>query len=328
MKRREFIALFGGAAAAWPFPARTQDAGRTYRLGMMLPFPRDARESVGIVDAVIGELRRNGYVEGQNLVIEYRAWAPHVDLVSDYAAELVKKPLDVIAVGGPVAVRAVQKATGTMPILAITDDMIGEGLVKSMARPDGNTTGVSILSTELDGKRQEILIEVVPGVRRIAALADINTTASAQLEALQREAKARNIELSIQRVDKAAEIPGALEAAKASGAAALNVLASPMLHANHQIILQRVPALRLPAMFQWPELAEEGGFVAYGPRFTQMMRELYARQLVQLLRGVKIADIPVEQPSKFELAINLKTADALGVTVPPAMVARADKVIE
>ena len=327
MKRRNFITLFVGAAA-WPLAAHAQDAGRTYRLGMMLPFPRDARESVGIVDAVIGELRRNGFVEGQNLIIEYRAWAPHVDLVSDYAAELAKQPLDVIAVGGPLAVRAVQKATGTMPILAITDDMIGEGLVKSMARPDGNTTGVSILSTELDGKRQEILIEVVPGVRRIAALADVNTTASAQLDALQREAKARNIELSIQRVDKAAEIPGALEAAKASGATALNVLASPMLHANHQIILQRVAALRLPAMFQWPELAEEGGFVAYGPRFTQMMRELYARQLVQLLRRVKIADLPVEQPSKFELAINLKTADALGVTVPPAIVARADKVIE
>jgi putative ABC transport system substrate-binding protein len=328
MNRREFIALFGGAAAVWPFPAHAQDAGRTYRLGMMLPFPRDARESVGIVDAAIGELRRNGFVEGQNLIIEYRAWAPHADLVSDYAAELVNQPFDVIAVGGPVAVRAIQKATKTMPVLAITDDMIGEGVVKSMARPDGNITGVSILATELDGKRQEILIEVVPGARRIAALADINTTAPAQLETMQREAKARNIELSIQRVDKAAEIPGALEAVKASGATALNVLASPMLHSNHQIILQRVAALRLPAMFQWPEIAEEGGFVAYGPRFTQMMRELFARQLVQLLRGVKIADIPVEQPSKYELAINLKTAEALGVTVPPTLVARADKVIE
>ena len=136
------------------------------------------------------------------------------------------------------------------------------------------------------------------------------------------------IELSIQRVDKAAEIPGALEAVKASGATALNVLASPMLHSNHQIILQRVAALRLPAIFQWPEIAEEDGFVAYGPRFTQMMRELYARQLVQLLRGVKIADIPVEQPSKYELAINLKTAKALDLTLPQSLIARADEVIE
>ncbi len=328
MRRREFIALFGGAAAAWPVAAGAQDAGRTYRLGLMLPFPRDSRESVGIVDALIDALRRNGFVEGQNLTIEYRAWAPHVDLISDYAADLAARPLDVFAVGGPVAVRAVQKATKTMPILAITDDMIGEGVVKSMARPDGNATGVSILATELDGKRQEILIEVVPGARRIAALADTNTTAPAQLEALQQEAKARNIELSIQRVDKAAEIPGALEAVKGSGATALNVLASPMLHSNLALILERVAALRLPAIFQWPEIAEEGGFVAYGPRFTQIVRDLYARQLVQLFRGVKIADIPVEQPSKFELAINLKTAKALGVTVPPSLVARADKVIE
>ena len=328
MKRREFIALLGGTAAVWPGAIRAQDAGRSYRLGMMLPFPRDSRESLGIVDAVIDELRRNGFIEGQNLAIEFRAWAPHVDLISDYATDLAARPLDVIAVGGPVAVRAIQTATRTIPILAITDDMIGEGVVKSMARPDGNTTGVSILATELDGKRQEILIEAVPGVHRIAALADTHTTATAQLEALQREAKIRNIELSIQRVDKPAEIPRAVEAAKAAGAPALNVLASPMLHSNYQIILERVAALRLPAMFQWPEIAEEGGFVAYGPRFTQIFRALYARQLVQLLRGVKVADIPVEQPSKFELAINLKTANALGVTVPPALVARADKVID
>jgi len=328
MKRRDFIVLLASAAAAWPPAAHAQDAGRTYRLGLMLPFPRDARESLGIVDAVIGELRRNGFVEGQNLAIEYRAWASHVDSITEIAAELVAHPPDVIAVGGPLAVRAVQKATGTVPILAITDDMIGEGVVKSMARPDGNTTGVSILATELNGKRQEILIEVVPGVRRIAALADTNSSPPGQLEALQQEAKSRNIALVLQRVDQAAGIPSALDAAKASGAGALNVLASPMLHSNHQIIMERVAALRLPAIFQWPELAEEGGFVAYGPRFTQIFRDLYARQLVQLLRGIKVADIPVEQPSKFELAINLKTANALGVTVPAAIVARADKIIE
>src|SRR5437764_6950266 len=188
--------------------------------------------------------------------------------------------------------------------------------------------GVSILATELDGKRQEVLIEVVPGARRIAALADTNATPPGRLEALQQEAKARSIELAIQRVDKGNEIPAALDSAKAAGAAALNVLASPMLDANHQIILQRVAELRLPAIFQWPELAEEGGFVAYGPRFTQVIRDPYARQLVQVFRGVKVSDIPVEQPSKFELAINVKTANALGVTVPPAMLARADKVIE
>jgi len=327
MRRRDFIAALG-TAAAWPHGTRAQDAGRTYRLGMMFPFPREALESVGIVDALMDELRRNGFVEGKNLVVEYRAWAAHLDLISDYAAELVKRPLDVLAAGGTPAARAVQKATNALPILAITDDMIREGVVGSMARPDGNTTGVSILAIELDGKRQEILIEAVPGARRIAALADTNATPLARLEALQQEAKARSIELAIRRVDNGNEIPAALESAKAAGATGLNVLASPMLHANYQIILQRVAALRLPAIFQWPELAEEGGFVAYGPRFTQLIRDLYARQLVQVFRGVKVADIPVEQPSKFELAINLKTANALGVTVPPAMVARADRVIE
>jgi len=327
MRRRDFIAALG-TAAAWPHGTRAQDAGRTYRLGMMFPFPREALESVGIVDALMDELRRNGFVEGKNLVVEYRAWAAHLDLISDYAAELVKRPLDVLAAGGTPAARAVQKATNALPILAITDDMIREGVVGLMARPDGNTTGVSILAIELDGKRQEILIEAVPGARRIAALADTNATPLARLEALQQEAKARSIELAIRRVDNGNEIPAALESAKAAGATGLNVLASPMLHANYQIILQRVAALRLPAIFQWPELAEEGGFVAYGPRFTQLIRDLYARQLVQVFRGVKVADIPVEQPSKFELAINLKTANALGVTVPPAMVARADRVIE
>jgi putative ABC transport system substrate-binding protein len=219
-------------------------------------------------------------LKGKNLVVEYRAWAAHLDLISDYTAELVKRPLDVIAAGGTVAARAAQKATNAIPILAITDDMIGEGVVRSMARAEGNTTGVSILATELDGKRQEILIEVISGARRIAALADTNATPPVRLEALQQEAKARNIELSIHRVDKGDAISAAFESAKAAGAAGLNVLASPMLHANYQIILQRVAALRLPAMFQWPEFAEEGGFVAYGPRFTQLIRGLYARQLV------------------------------------------------
>src|SRR4029077_14894210 len=221
-----------------------------------------------------------------------------------------------------------QQATKTIPILAITDDMVGEGVVSSMARPTGNTTGVSILATELDGKRQEILIEAVPGLRRMAALADTNTTAVAQLNALQEAARARSIELSILRIAKGEEITAAIEVAEASGAVALNVLASPMLHSNRHLILERVAAQRLPAMYQWPETAEEGGFAAYGPRFTQIMSELYARQLTQLLRGAKVADIPVEQPTKFELVINLKTADAAGVTVPESLLVRADKVIE
>jgi putative ABC transport system substrate-binding protein len=328
MKRREFITLIGGAIVACTFPAIAQEAGRTYRVGILFPFPLETDEAVGTITALSDGLRRQGFIEGQNLAIDYRAWAPHIDLTSVYAAEMVKGRPDVIVVGGPAAVRAAQQATKTIPLVAITDDMVGEGVVSSMARPTGNTTGVSILSTELDGKRQEILIEAVPGLRRMAALADSNTTAIAQLNALQEAARARNIELSILPIAKGEEIAAAIEKAKASGAAGLNVLASPMLYSNRHLILERVAAQRLPAIYQFAEIAEEGGFTAYGPRLTQIMSEILARQLIQLLRGSKVADIPVEQPTKFELVINLKTADAVGVAVPAGLVARADKVIQ
>ena len=188
--------------------------------------------------------------------------------------------------------------------------------MKSMARPGGNTTGMSILGTELDGKRQEILIEAVPGLRRMAVLADSNATGSRQLQALQDAARARGIELSIHQIASAEEITAAIDAAKASGAAALNVLSSPFLYGNRQIVMQRVAALRLPAIYQFPEEADEGGFVAYGPSLVQIFREQVTEQVVKLLHGVKPADIPIEQPTKFELVINLKTANAMGVTVP------------
>jgi putative ABC transport system substrate-binding protein len=197
-----------------------------------------------------------------------------------------------------------------------------------LARPGGHTTGISILATELDGKRQELLIEAVPGLRRMAALADSNVTAVAKLRELQEAARARNIELSIHRVASGDEITAAIDMAKSSGATALNVLASPMLHANYQLIMERVSMLRRwPAMYQWPELAEEGGFAAYGPRLDQLP-DIGVRMIVKVFRGTKPADIPIEQPTNFELVINLKTANALGVTVPATLVARADKVIE
>jgi len=160
----------------------------------------------------------------------------------------------------------------------------------------------------------------------MAVLADSNATGARELKALQDAARARGVELSIHQIVE--EITPAIDAAKASGAAALNVLSSPFLYGNRQIVMQRVAALRLPAIYQFPEEAEEGGFVAYGPRIVQIFRELVTEQLVKLLRGAKPADIPVEQPTKFELMINLKTAKAMGVTVPEALLARADKVIE
>ena len=162
----------------------------------------------------------------------------------------------------------------------------------------------------------------------MAALADSNNSTEAKLNVLEEAARARNIELSIYRIAIGEEIAATLDRAKASGATALNVLASPLLYANRQLIMDRAAALRLPAIYEWPEMAEEGGFAAYGPSLIGVFRDPHARQLVQLLRGIKVADIPVQQPTKFELVINLKTANAMGVTVPPALLLRADKVIE
>ena len=182
MRRRTFITLLGGGAAAWPFAAMAQQAGRTYHLGCLLPSPPN--ESVAFFD----ELRRRGFIEGQNLTVEYRAYGQHVDLIPQYAVELVKARVDVIITGGEETLRAAQEATKTIPILALAEDLLGSGFVNSMARPNGNTTGVSILANVLDGKRQEILIEAVPGLRRMATLADSNTTAVAKLDALQKAA--------------------------------------------------------------------------------------------------------------------------------------------
>ena len=295
-----------------------------YRVGGLSTGPRNSPAQAAMFD----ELRRFGFIDGQNLTIHWRQYPLHIDLISEFAADLVKSQVDVIYAVGDSAIRAAQRATTTIPILGTTDDMLEAGLVKSLARPEGNTTGTSIQSAGLDGKRQEILIEAVLGLRRIAVLADSSRTLGSRLKALEDAAHAHSIELSVHQITRPEDIPAAVDEAKASGAAALNVLASPLLYSSRQIILQRVAALHLPAIYQFPEEAEEGGFVAYGPSIVQIFRDLTAQRLVKLLRGTKPADIPIEQPTKFELVINLKTATAMGITVPATLVARADKVIE
>jgi putative tryptophan/tyrosine transport system substrate-binding protein len=325
MRRREFITLLiGGAAAAWPLAPRAQEAGRKYRIAALVPNPRNSLAYVALFD----EVQQFGFIEGQNLTIDSRSYGQHIELLSRYAEELFAIPADVIVAAGDPAIRLAQQATKTIPILAFTDDMVGSGFVNSLAKPGGNTTGVTLLATELDGKRQALLIEAVPGLRRMAALADTNTTAPRWLEALQDTARTRGVELSIHRVSKSDEIAPAIDAAKKSEAGALNVLASPLLFANRQVVIERAAGLRLPAIYQWPELAEEGGFLGYGPRLVQLYRETMARQLVKLLRGAKPADMPVEQPTKFEFVINMKTAKALGLPVSTSMQLLADEVIE
>ena len=323
IQRREFITLLGGAAA-WPLAARAQEAGRIYRLGTLNLSPRSAPNHV----AFYAELQRLGFIAGQNLVVDERGYGLHVEQLADHAAEIVKAQVDVINATGDLAIRAAQQATTTIPILAFTDDMLELKFVSSLAKPGGNTTGVSIFATELDGKRQEILIEAVPGLRRMAALADSNTNAPRQLQALQDAARARGVELSIYEVAKSNEIAAAIDAAKKADAAALNVLASPLFFADRQVIMERATALHLPAMYHWPEVAEQGGLLGYGPRLVLIYREILARQMVALLRGTKPGDIPVEQPTKFELVINLKTAKAIGLTIPELFLLRADELIE
>jgi putative ABC transport system substrate-binding protein len=278
--RRQFITLLGGVAAAWPLAARAQESRRTYRLGSLQFSPRSAPWHVAFFDA----LRRQGFVEGQNLVGDPDGYSLRVDQLAAHAAELVKAKVDV-------------------------------------------TTGVSILTGDLNGKRQEILLEAVPETR-IAALADANSISPQKLQELDDAARAHGVGLSVFRVTKEDEIPSALDAVKKSGAAALNVLASSLLFSARKIIIPQVAALRLPAIYQWPEITAEGGLIGYGPHITQIYGEMMSRQFAALLRGIKPADIPAEQPTKFDLAINLKTAKALGITLPPAFITRADEVIE
>src|SRR5215470_15603260 len=192
MRRREFISLLGGAVA-WPLAAHGQEPGRIYRLGCLNSASRDAPHQVALLD----ELRRLGFIEGQNLAVDWKGYGLSAEQFEQHAAELVNLGVEVIAAGGDAAVRAAQRATTSIPILGLADDMVGQGFVRSLDKPGGNTTGATILASELDGKRQEILIEAVPGVRRIAALADTHTTTPARLTELEHAARARGVALSI-----------------------------------------------------------------------------------------------------------------------------------
>ena len=207
--------------------------------------------------------------------------------------------------------------------------MVAAGLVASLSRPGGNITGVSMLSPELDGKRLDILMEAVPSARRMAALADATQTPKSHTKTLQDAARARGVELLVFSVTRGEEIAPTINSAKTSGVQAVNVLASPLLtvSGNIQLIFARTAALRLPAIYQWAEHAEMGGFAAYGPRLIAVYRQR-ARMVAKILRGAKPADLPVKQPTKYELVINLKTAKALGYEIPARLLARADEVIE
>src|SRR5215468_9953895 len=310
MRRRDFIALFGGVAAAWLLAARAQEAGRVYRLGFLLPSARQTP----VVEAFFDELRLNGFIEGKNLAVVPGGFESTDDNLADRAAALVRATPDAIVAGPAPPLRALQAITRTVPLVGMSEDMVGEGLVASLARPGGNITGISLLSPELDGKRQDILIEAVSGARRIAAMADSRQTPPYHLQTLQHAARSRGVELAVFGVNGPREIASAIDAAKAAGAEALNFLATPLFSLpgtrSNAIVMERIAAVRLPAIFQWPETAEAGALAGYGPRFTNMYRQR-ARMVVKILRGAKPAEVPVEQPTNFELVINLNAAQAI-----------------
>jgi putative tryptophan/tyrosine transport system substrate-binding protein len=320
LKRREFVILLG-AAAAWPLAARAQQ-GRVPVVGVLRPTPKDTDQ---FAEPFRRYMRAIGWEDGRSVRFLF-VWAEgRNERAPALAEELVAQNVDLIITFGDPAIRAAQRATQAIPIVGMTDDMVGSGLAASMARPGGNTTGVSILAPELDVKRLEILHEFVPQARRIAVLADPSTISTrAQLTSAARDL---GVELVVFEAQNPAEIGGPLDAIAVAKVEAVNVLASPQLNAARRLIIERMRNARLPAIYQFPETAEEGGLLSYGPRVLLCFRHVVSI-VDKVLRGTKPADLPIEQPSKFELAVNLKTAVAIDMTIPPTLLLRADEVIE
>jgi putative ABC transport system substrate-binding protein len=303
-----------------PWTARAQEAGRTYRLGALLLFPPNDPSRV----SMMAGLASMGFVEGRNLVVDQPIGDPLQ--FPGLARQMVQAKVDMLLAGGP-AIGAAQAASSTVPIIGLTDDMVQEGYVGSLANRTGNTTGISILATELDIKRLELLMELLPKARRLAVLADARLLQPAQLEKFEAAARLRSVTLSIVRVERPEDIEPGLDAAQAAGAEGVNILGSPLLFTARRRVFATTKARRLPSVYQWPEGAAEGALVAYGPRYDDTFRE-WGRMAGEVLRGTKPSDLPVVQPSKFELVVNMKIARAFGLTVPPSILARADEVFE
>jgi putative tryptophan/tyrosine transport system substrate-binding protein len=320
MRRREFITLLGGAAVAWPHGARAQQG--TPVVGVLRINPKGS----DIFAEPFGRyMQAAGWVEGRNVHYDF-VWADmRIERMHALANELVARNVNLIVTSGDPAIRAVQQATSRIPIVGMADDLVASGLVASMARPGGNTTGVSILASELDVKRLEILREFVPQARQIAILVD-PTTNSTRLQ-LEKAARDMDVQLSLFEAQDPAQIARALDAIAGAGVDAVNVLASPILDSERAVIIDRLRQARLPAIYQFPETAEDGGLLAYGPRRLLAYRHV-ASLVDKILRGRLPADLPIEQPAKFQLVVNLKTATTMGLTIPPSLLLRADEVIE
>ena len=324
MKRREFITLVGGAAA-WPMPLGAQQAAKSYRVAYLalLAGPDST--------AVKERLSELGYTEGKNLIFDHRSAEGQSVRLPQLAAEFVRTNPDVIVAGfGTLTAKTLQAATASIPIVFVSvGDPIGAGLVKSLNRPGANVTGVTSQAREISSKRLQILVDLVPNTRIIAVIRNPETpfTGSA-LQELKTAADTRAQHLEFFEVRTADQLPTSIEAALRAGATALLTLEDPLLHQSLRWqIVELVAKARLPTIYGNRDFTDAGGLLSYGADRRQYYRRA-AEMVGKILKGEKPADIPVEQPTKFELVINLKTAKALGLEVPPGLLAIADEVIE
>ena len=323
MKRREFISLLGGAAA-WPIAARAQQVGKMYRLGILEPIP--AARNAANLNALRKGLQELGYVEGRNLVIEYRS-ADVADRFPELASELVRLKVDLIVTRGTPAAIAAKDATGTIPVVMAT--MGGPGaIVPSFAHPGGNITGVITFSTELTGKRVEIIKELIPNVSRIALLHNMsNPAVPPEWEETKTAARSLGLQAELLDVRSQEDLGRAFELAVRQHVDALVIGADGLIQTHRQAIVDLVAHDRLPAVYPAREFVEAGGLASYGVNYPDLYLR-FASFVDKIFKGEKPGDLPVEQPTKFELVINAKTAKTLGLTIPPTLLVRADEVIE
>ena len=325
MRRREFLWVVS-SSAIWSSLARAQPAGNRPAIGFLSPLTQSATRSW--IEAFVPRLRELGWIEDRSITIEYRWAEGRSQRMDDIAAEFVRLKVAVIVTAGTAAVAAAKRATSVIPIVfGAAGDPVRLGLVASLAHPGGNVTGLSNQSADLPGKRLELLRDVIPGLRRVAVMANIGGSIGV-LEMSEVQSAARTlgldvVPLGIQQVD---DIGPALESLK-GGADALYVVTDPLANSNRIRINTLANAARLPTMHGERAYVEEGGLMSYGPNYSHLFRRA-AEYVDKILRGAKPADIPVEQPTKFDLVVNLTTAKALGISVPPSLLARADEVIE
>lgn len=332
MERRKFITLLGGAAIAWPRAAFAQPVTKPSRIGILVTGALDSAEQQATLDAFRQGLRERGYVEGQNIAIEYRTVDGKIERFPELATELVRLNLDLIVAANTPAARAAKEATTAIPIVVpVMGDPVGDGLVASLARPGGNITGLTFLGPELATKRLELLKQALPTVSRVAALwhpvAFSESTTREMMRKMEAAARTLLVQLQLVEVREAAEFDRAFLAMARERADALIVLPSPMLFTERRHIVDLATRHRLPSIAMAREYAKLGGLMSYGASIRDLFRRAGA-YVDMILHGAKPADLPVQQPTKFELVINLKTAKALGLEVPPTLLARADDVIE